>query len=147
MSKSKNVLHTPLSKQGDLFDTIMPEGSLDVSLSFRDCLTKAFTRCKESRFVIAARISELSGKEISKDILDKCTSSNLDYGLRAEHVPAACYIAKTVDPIRILAAAVAGEVVTSDEADYVRLGRLLQEDQQRQIEIARLRLKIGIKGM
>jgi hypothetical protein len=147
MSKGKKDLHNGLSNQGSLFDTKVSEGSLDLSMAFRDTLTRLFSGCKDSRFIIAAKISEASKKDISKDMLDKCTSSNTDYGLRAEHLPAVCYVTHSLDPARVLLAPLGAAVLGPEEADYVRLARLVQEDQKRQLEIAQLKARLGIKDI
>ncbi|MDD4352736.1 MAG: hypothetical protein PHU71_07235, partial [Candidatus Gracilibacteria bacterium] len=56
MSNRNKKLHTVLSGQGNLFDTEISEGALDLSLIFRDSLTKALSACKDSRYQVAAKI-------------------------------------------------------------------------------------------
>jgi len=146
MSNCKKKLHTEMSDQGRLFDSEIIEGALDVSLSFRGALSKAISRCKDSRWQIAAKISELTNRNISKDMLDKYTSSNLDYALRAEDLTAFCAVTKSLEPFRVLLEPLGCEVVDPKESKYVRLVRLERENARLQQEIERLRYELGIKS-
>lgn len=145
MSKSKNVLQSFLSEQGNLFDSKIIEGSLDLSLIFRDSLSKALRGSKDSRWQIAAKISELTGHNITKDMLDKYTSSNLDYGFRAEDLTAFCAVTGSIDPVRVLLEPLGCDVLTPDDAGYVRLAKLERENVKLIGEISRLRIHLGIK--
>jgi hypothetical protein len=147
MSNSKKVSPAAASKQAGLFDTdrAIVEGCLDVSGPFRHELAKALRNCPESRFIVAARISELSGKELSKDMLDKATSSNLDYGLRAEQLPALCHLIGSLTPFQALLDPLGAFVVGPDEADHLHLARLIEERQERENEISRLSKKLGYR--
>jgi hypothetical protein len=145
MSNPKLFLRKALSSQGSLFDTEITEGALDVSLIFRDSLSKALTRCKDSRWQAAAKISELTRHNITKDMLDKYTSSNLDYGFRAEGLTAFCAVTGSIEPFRALLAPIKCEVVDPTESKYIKLARLERENARLQEEIARLRVDLGIR--
>jgi len=145
MSNRKKNLNIDLSKQKSLFDTEIVEGALDVSMAFRGALSKAISQCKESRWQIAAKISELTNRNISKDMLDKYTSSNLDYGLRAEDLTAFCAVTKSLEPFRVLLDPLDCEVADPRESKFVRLARLEQENAKLQAEIQRLRYELGIR--
>ncbi|MCK7505052.1 MAG: hypothetical protein MZV70_13885 [Desulfobacterales bacterium] len=47
------------------------EGSLDLSGMFRDSLDKAISRCRDSRWQIAAKVCALCRRTVSKAMLDK----------------------------------------------------------------------------
>jgi len=144
MSKAKKELLIGTSAQCSLFESPIVEGALDVSLAFRDALSKALSRCKLSRWQVAAMMSELTRRNISKDMLDKYTSHNLDFGLRAEVLPALLYIVQSLDPARTLLSPVGGEVIDPGESKYVKLARLEQENQRLQNEMSKLRHELGI---
>ncbi len=147
MSNRNKVSPAAASKQAGLFDAdrAIVEGCLDVAGPFRHELSKALRNHADSRFIIAARISELSGKDLSKDMLDKCTSSNLDYGLRAEQLPAACHLLGTLKPFQALLDPLGAYVIGPEETDDLHLARLMRERQERDAEIERLSKKLGYK--
>ncbi len=145
MSNKRKDLNKSLSAQPRLFDTEIIEGSLDVSLPFRDCLTQILRKCRESRYGVAAKISEFVGRNISKDMLDKYTSSNPDYGLRAENLPAFCKATGSMEPFKILLAPLGYEVMGPEECQLVRLARLTKQRLEIDAEIARLEKTAGIK--
>ena len=146
MSNSRQKCTTPLSGQGSLFDTEIKEGALDMSMSFRDALSKALSTCKDSRYQVAAKIAELTRHQISKDMLDKYTSSNPDYGFRAEDLTAFCAVTGSLEPFRILLEPLACEVVDPKDSEYVRLAKLNQQKTRLLTEIAEVELKLGLKG-
>jgi len=146
MSNNKKKFTIPLSGQGLLFDTEIKEGALDMSMSFRDALSKALSGCKDSRYQVAAKIAELTKHHISKDMLDKYTSSNPDYGFRAEDLTAFCAVTGSLEPFRVLLAPLACEVVDPKDSEYIRLAKLNQQRTALLTEIAQIELKLGLKG-
>ena len=145
MSKCKKDKHNPMSTQAGLFDTELSEGALDVSMAFRDALSRALRGSKDSRWQVAARISELSGREISKHILDKYTSSDEAHEMKCIHLPAFCVITGTFEPIEVLAEAMGCEVVGPEESKMVRLARLEAEIKRLELKKLRLKSELGIK--
>jgi hypothetical protein len=135
-----------LSGQGSLFDTEIKEGALDISMSFRDAMSKALAASKDSRYQVAAKIAELTKRNISKDMLDKYTSSNPDYGFRAEDLTAFCAVTGSLEPFRVLLAPLGCEVVDPKDSKYVRLAKLNQQKTNLLTEIARIEVEIGVKG-
>jgi len=146
MIKTKNVLHSTVSNQGILFDTSLSEGSLDVALSFRAALSKIFTKCKDSRYQLAGKLSELTRRNISKDSLDKYTSSNLDYALRAEDLPATIAVTGSLEHIQVLLDPVGCSVVTPEDNRLLKLARLTQQRNHLSLEIAKLETELGVKA-
>lgn len=146
MSNRNKKLHTVLSGQGDLFDTEISEGALDLSLIFRDSLTKALSACKDSRYQVAAKISEFTRRNLSKDMLDKFTSANLDYGFRAEELTAFAAVTRSLEPFRVLLAPLNCDVATPEDNTLLKLARLTQQRNHLSVEITRLETQLGIKG-
>lgn len=146
MSNRKKELNRFMSAQGTLFDSEITEGALDVSMAFRDSLSKDLRKHKESRWQVAAKMSELCGRNISKDMLDKYTSSNPDYSMRAEDLTAFCAVTKSVAPIKALLEPLGCDVVTPEESEFVRLARLERKRVEIETEIAQIRHRVGIAG-
>jgi hypothetical protein len=64
----------------DLFDVPRAPaptgGSLDYSTELRHCLSEALKRTEKSRYQVAAEMSELTGLEITKSMLDTWTAES-----------------------------------------------------------------------
>jgi hypothetical protein len=146
MTKQKKVLHNPLSNQAPLFDIPSVEGSLDVSLAFRGALSRVLSKCRDSRYQLSAKLSELTKRNISKDSLDKYTSSNLDYALRAEDLPATIAVTGSLEHIQVLLDPVGCSVVTPEDNKLLKLARLTQHRNHLSLEIARLETELGVKA-
>ncbi len=146
MSTRRKDLTGLMSVQQKLFDNQITEGPLDVSMLFRDSLEKAVRALtSDSRYIVAAKISELVGRAISKDMLDKYTSNNQDYGLRAEHLPAFCVATQSVEPFKVLLAPLGHEVISPEDGKLVKLAKLTQRRRELDAEILRLEVSAGIK--
>ncbi len=146
MSKKRKDLNGLLSNQGMLFDTEIIEGALDVSMTFRDSLTRVIRKHNESRWQLVAKISELVGRSISKDMLDKYTSSNPEYGMRAEDLPAFCAVTRNIEPFQILLEPIRHEVIGPEEGAYLKLARIERQMAELNAEAAKIRAKLGIRG-
>ncbi len=145
MSKLKKNCSSHMSGERTLFDEGMSDGALDVRMLFRDTISKEIGKSRLSRWQFAAEVSRLSGHELSKDMLDKCTSSNFDYGLRAESLPAILCVLQSLEPARALLAAIGSDVVAPDEGDYLKLMRLEKESARLNDQMSSLRAKLGIR--
>ncbi len=145
MSKAIKKRSISMSEEKTLFDEGMSEGALDVRMLFRDTLTREILKSRLDRWRFAADVSRLSRHELSKDMLDKCTSSNFDYGLRAESLPAVLYVLQSLEPARALLASIGSEVIAPEESEFVRLLRLERESTRLNDQISGLRAKLGIR--
>lgn len=144
MSKIKKDLRNGVSAQQRLFDT-KAEGALDVSMAFRDVLSRSLSKVPDSRWQIAARISELANRNISKDMLDKYCSANPDYALRAEDLPAVIHVTGSIEPAQVLLLPVGFEIVGPEDAKLVRLAKLEAKKRELDAEIARLKTETGTR--
>lgn len=145
MSKAIKKGSTSMSRERNLFDEGMSDGALDVRMRFRDTLSKEISRSGLTRWQCAAEVSRLSGHELTKDMLDKCTSGNFDYGLRAEALPAFLYTLQSLEPVKAMLAAIGSEVIPPEESEFVRLLRLERESARIDDQISGLRAKLGIR--
>lgn len=150
MSKDRKKLHNGLSKQGSLFDTAISEGALDVDLALRDALTRAISqhtaRSKDSRYQIAAKVSELTKRSTSKEMLDKYTSSNQDYCFKAADLSALCAVTGTLEPFRVLLEPLGCEVVGPEDSKLLRLTKKKQELVRIAAEVEQLERETGSKS-
>jgi hypothetical protein len=142
MSNVKNYLK-PVSNRTDKIETRYPEGSLNLSIAFRNSLAQAIKSTTRSRWEISGHISELLGRNISKDMLDKYTSSCLDTAFRAEELTAFCVATDSIEPIKALIEPLGYELIGPDQADLIRLYKLEQQKSDLEAEIARLKAGKG----
>lgn len=85
--------------------TPLTEGSLaDQSLLLRAAMVRAIKHCRLSRWDIAAKISEITGKELTKPMLDKyCSESASTYRLPADQLAAFCLVTEDCGPLEVIA--------------------------------------------
>lgn len=143
--KRNQKLDERLSAQACLFDTEVSEGTFDISLGFRQCLSRTMRDCGKDRYHIAAEVSRLTSSSVSKEMLDKYTGSDTAYGMRAEVLPAVCHSIGSLDPFRYLLDPLGSDVLNPEDRDLVRLARLEEEKRKLDVEIAQLRAKRGIR--
>ena len=64
----------------DLFDVpaapVLAEGSLDYTRELNAVLSNAITGCGKSRYAVAGRMSELTGHDITKSMIDAWTADS-----------------------------------------------------------------------
>ncbi|MBN4063443.1 hypothetical protein JYT79_01540 [Cardiobacterium sp. AH-315-I02] len=113
-------------------------GNLDMDIPLRDALSDALKHCDHDRWQVAAEMSRLTGREISKHMLDAYTAES-----RADHnfpfrYAAAFEVATGSFCLTHLLAKVRGcEVLVGDEALFAELGRVEQmEAELKQQKIA-----------
>lgn len=105
------------------------EGRLaDTAPALRAALVAAIKECPLSRYQIAARISELMSRDVTKEMLDKyCAESAEGHRIPAEILPAFCFVTGSRRPLELLAASIGCTVSGPEES--------------RELEIVRLRLE------
>lgn len=145
MSKMTGKHGQTMSAQQGLFDSGLAEGALDISLGFRQGLTQAIKASGMDRWHISAEISRLTGANLSKDMLDKYTSSDLAYGIRAEVMPAVCHVLGTLQPARELVVPLGADVVNPEDRDLLELARLIEKQKEIETRIMSIRARRGIK--
>lgn len=151
MSNRKKELRIGTSEHPSLFDDEHSmEGALDISQGFRQCLSDEIKRYQKknpgkSRYDIAAKVSELTGRNLSKAMLDNYTSSDPNDRISAEVLVALCYVIHSLEPFRFLLRPLGSDAIDPDEGDYVRLYRLQKKEAELAAEIAKTKAKLGIK--
>jgi hypothetical protein len=103
-------------------------GSLNVNRSLRDALGEAIHACSLSRHQIVDQLSDLSGRSITKTMLDHYTAESKEsHRFPAELLPAFCAVVGSMKPIEILAEALGGMVLSRRERAFVKLIQIERE--------------------
>ena len=145
MSKVTKKTDRSMSAQQGLFDTGLSEGALDIALGFRQALSRAISGCGKDRYLIAAEISRLTQRDMSKEMLDKYTSSDPQYRYPAECLSAFCRVTGTLEPFRYLLEPLDADVLHPEDRDLVELARLTEQRCSIEARIMTIRAKRGIK--
>ncbi len=139
MSNSKNNRTVP--EQLLLLD--IREGNFaDIPHLVRAALVKAIKNCPLSRYQIAARISELMDRDLTKEMLDKyCSESAEGHRLPAEIIPAFCKVTGSLSLLKIFAEPMACTFLDSTETQALEIVRLRLEREKLQNKIRELEKK------
>jgi hypothetical protein len=155
MSIPKKKKH--LDKQLPLFDVIKalqevrtaPDGgSLNIQARIQSAASAALKQTQLSRFEVAGRMSELTGVEITKWMLDSWTAESKEYHrFPAEFIPAFCIATQNWGLLAVLSECAGGYFLEGHEVLLTELGRVQDEREnlrrrERQIRdyLRRLRL-------
>lgn len=144
MSKRPIRTEMALSAQGSLFDTGMGEGSLDIILGLKQLMSRLISACGKDRYMISAEISRLTLRDLSKEMLDKITSSDTAYRPDAVMLLAFGVVVGSQEPFSYLLGHVGGEVVTEGDMKFLRLARLEEQRRRLEQEIMTCRKQCGI---
>lgn len=142
MAKVKKYLD---SNQLSLFETLKflqeretvskSAGSMDVDRFFREAISEALKNCPLSRYQVAARMSELTGQEITKAMLDSWTAESKEgHRFPAIFLPAFCEAVGCSEPLKILGRLVGVFVLPGPEALRAEIRRLEEEIGKKQQE-------------
>lgn len=140
MAKSKQRL----DNQASLFDLLKSlqeqssqprAGSFDLDRNFREAVSLALKRCPMSRYQVAARMSELTGCDITKTMMDSWTAESKEqHRFPAIFLAAFCEATGCSDPIKVLGAPVGVFVMPGPEALRAEIQRLEEDITKKQIE-------------
>jgi hypothetical protein len=130
--------------QSSLFDilknyqeenTTRQAGSFDIDRQFRESISQALKNCPLSRWQVAARMSELTGQEITKAMLDSWTAESKEaHRFPATYLPAFCEAVGCSDPLRILGKLVGVFVMPGPEALRAEIQRIEEDINRQQTE-------------
>ncbi len=135
----------------DMFDTTRAApaptpGSLNYTIELRHILSDALKKTPRSRYEIAARMSELTGEEITKAMLDAWTAeSRTQWRFPFEYAAAfevACDLTTCLQ--QLLCRKRGSRVLDGKDAMLTELGRLEREEQE--IKERRQALRKFLKG-
>lgn len=124
---------------GDLFEVPAPRaalpGALDVGIALRQLLSNLLKNSPLSRFEIAARMSELTGSDITKHQLDSWTAESREaWRFPLEYLPAFEAAVETHDVTAWIADLRGARLSVGREALEAQLGRIgrMKDDLARQ---------------
>ena len=93
------------------------EGSMDIDQRFRESINEGIKRSNLSRWQIAARMSELTGTDITKTMLDSWTAESKEgHRFPAIFLPAFCEAVKYTEPLKVIGMPVGVFVMPGPEA-------------------------------
>lgn len=133
MPKGKHKIDTGMSNQLSLFDIVRQNqmeklseaGSFDIDQRLRELLSEGLRLCDVDRYEVAARMSRLVGREITKSHLDSWTAESKDgHNIPFKYVPAFCHVTGYKEPLRMAAEMVQCYLLESEEALHAELGKL-----------------------
>lgn len=105
----------------------MNPGSMNISVQLRNELSEGLKMSMLSRHQVAARMSELTGAEITKSQLDSWTAESKEYHrFPAEYLPAFCFVTGYKKPLMIMARMVQCYLMESEGALLAELGKIDQ---------------------
>jgi hypothetical protein len=112
-----------------------PAGSFDIDRQFRAAISQALKNCPLSRWQVAARMSELTGQDITKSMLDSWTSEAKEaHRFPAIFLPAFCEAVGCSEPLRMLGKLVGVFVLPGPEALRAEIQRIEEEINRKQGE-------------
>lgn len=112
-----------------------PAGSFDIDRRFREEISLALKQCPLSRWQVAARMSELTGQEITKAMLDSWTAESKEaHRFPAIFLPAFCEAVGCSEPLRMLGKLVGVFVLPGPEALRAEIQRIEEEINRKQNE-------------
>ncbi len=143
MSKRNAKTDRGLSGQPGLFDMSMPDGIFDILLGLKQLMSREMNG--HNRHVVAMQISRLTGRELSKDMLDKYVSSDAAYRPPADALVAFCHVTGSLEVFRYLLEPLGSDVLNPEDRDLIRLARVEEKIRELQAESQHIRAKRGIK--
>ena len=137
MSKRHQQKDKGLSAQHGLFDTTLAEGSLDMLLGLKQLMSKEMNGA--DRYLISSQISRLTGRDLSKEMLDKYVASDAAYRPPADMLVAFCHVVGSARVFRYLLEPLGRDVLEPEDKDLIDLARL--QEKHREIEAQMLEIR------
>jgi len=133
------------SNQASLFDILKnlqeesqatrPAGSFDIDRQLRASVSEALKQCPLSRWQVAARMSELTGCEISKAMLDSWTAESKEgHRFPAIFLPAFCEAVGSSEPLKMMGRLVGVFILPGPEALRAEIQRIEEEINRKQAD-------------
>lgn len=149
MAKTRKDLIQELTKNQACFDfteDIMEPGTLDISISSKLILSETLSQTKASRWEISAKISELTGRDVSKHMLDNyCSELKTNYRLPVDLLPALIIATSDFRLLSFLNNRVGCSLLKSDEAilsEIVKMEKRIAKMKKQKDDLQALYLKL-----
>jgi len=112
-----------------------PAGSLHIDRQFREAISDALQKCRLSRYQVAGCMSELTGTDITKTMLDSWTAESKEqHRFPAIYLPAFCEAVGTHEPLKLLGQTVGVFILPGSEALRSEIRRLDEEIERKRAE-------------
>lgn len=122
-------------------------GSFDVSLVLKNAITEAIKQCNLSRYEVASKVSELTGHDLTKAMLDQYTAeSREDCCMPARWLNALCFVTGTLEPINVLLEPLDAIAVSGEERQALELMQIEREIQVLERRKKELRATNGLSA-
>lgn len=145
MAKRKPLIDSQLSKQPALFDTGPAEGMLDILLGLKQLMSRQISASGIDRYDIAARISRMTRRDCTKDMLDKYTSSDVAYEPGILKFAAFCAATGGLEPFRYVLDPLGSDVINPSDRDLLKLAQLAEQKRAIEVEMQVIQSKRGIR--
>lgn len=145
MSKNRAKVDKAVSGHPGLFDTELSEGAFDILFGLKQLMSREMRDCGKDRYQIAAEISRLTQRDVSKEMLDKYVSSDPAYRPPGDMLVAFAHVVGSLGVFRYLLEPLGSEVVNPEDVNFLKLARLEEQKRQLDSEIMQVRAKCGIK--
>jgi hypothetical protein len=107
---------------------IKKSGSFNIDAQIRALLSEALKRCPLSREVVAAKMSELLGREISKSRLDSWTAeSKENHRIPFDSAMAFCEVTGSMEIFQVATEILGCYLIKGKDALLTELGRIKQQ--------------------
>lgn len=102
-------------------------GSMNVSQQIRDIISESLKKCPLSRFQIAGEMSNLTGREISKTMIDSWSAeSREDHRFPLEFLPAFCNATANMTLLRFVCEKCGGSYIEGQDTLRLEYGRTIE---------------------
>lgn len=143
MSKNPRKIDKGVSSQLSLIDSDLSEGSFDIGLGIKQTLSLQLRG--HDRWMVAAQIGRATGKEVSKETLDKILSSDPAYQPTLLQGTVICALTKSLQVFQYCLEPLGSDVLDPADRDLIQLARLMEKQKQIETEIMTLRARRGLK--
>jgi len=132
MSKTKKNLTEEIPQ----FNTRLSDGELAQNLILKAALNRSLHHylkgdIQRTRWTFSAELSRLTGREISKNMIDQYVAEGKeDYRLPAELMTAWCWVAQSIEPIAALIVQLNYHLLSEAEWEKIELMRLMDEREE-----------------
>ena len=114
-------------------DTGAVEGSLDLDVQLRELISRTLKHSKHDRYGVAATMSRLMAKEITKSMLDSWSAESKDSNrFPLSHLSSLITATEDKSILRFLCEKAGGYFIESEDALRLELGKL--EEQEKEIQ-------------
>lgn len=141
MAKRKSRIDSSNENQLNLFEVIeeinprkfagenYQNETRPLGLRLKDAIAEAIKNSGLKRYIVAGKMSECLGLEITESMLNAYTAESKEgYRMPAEYIPTFCKVTKDYTVLDILVAAAGGRMVKSEEIYFLELGRIRQAE-------------------